>query len=161
MKISISKLASICSIFLAACASEYSAKGMFNGYSDVRLGENIFRVSFQGDGYDNRERVTDLSLLRSAEVAIEHGFSYFVIANVADNSTSAFYTTPQTTQTNATISGNTVSGNSTTYGGQTFLITYPNTTNTIYCFKDKPQINGLVYEARYVVSSIKAKYQIK
>jgi hypothetical protein len=146
---------------LASCASEYSAKGMFNGYSDVRLGENVFRVSFQGDGYDNRERVTDLALLRSAEVALANGFQYFVIANAADNSTGAAYTMPRTTQTNATVYGNTLAATSTSYGGQTFFITYPNTTNTIYCFKQKPDIGVLVYDARYVSSSLRSKYGIK
>lgn len=146
---------------LSSCASTYSPKGMFNGYSDVRLGENIFQVSFQGDGYDSRERVTDLSLLRSAEVALQNGFAYFVIASMADNSSGATYVTPTTTQISATAVGNSAYGTATTYGGQSFFITYPNTTNIIVCFKEKPNIQGLVYEASFVMASLKAKYSIK
>lgn len=134
---------------------------MFNGYSDVRLGENIFQVSFQGDGYDIRERITDLSLLRSAEVALQNGFSYFLIASMADNSSSATFVTPKTTQMSATVVGSSVYGTATTYGGQSFFITYPNTTNTIVCFKEKPNIEGLVYRAGVVMTSLKAKYGIK
>ena len=146
---------------LSSCASTYSPKGMFNGYSDVRLGENIFKVGFQGDGYDSRERVTDLSLLRSAEVSLQNGFAHFVIANMADNSSGGTYVMPTTTQMSATVVGNAAYGAATTYGGQSFFITYPNTTNTIVCFKEKPNIQGLVYEAHFVIASLKAKYNIK
>jgi hypothetical protein len=145
---------------LSGCASTYSAKNVFNGYSDTRLGENIFQVAFQGDGFDSRERVTDFALLRSAEIAMENGFSHFVIASMADNSSGATYVTPINTQAYATSVGRTVYGTANTYGGQSFFITYPNTTNTIVCFKEKPDIQGLVYEARFVVASIKAKYKL-
>lgn len=146
---------------LSSCASTYSPKGMFNGYSDVRLGENIFQVSFQGDGYDSRERVTDLSLLRSAEIALQNGFTYFVIASMADNSSGATYAAPMTTRMSATSVGNSAYGTATTYGGQSFFITYPNTTNTIVCFKERPSDHGLIYEAAFVVASLKTKYGIR
>lgn len=102
-----------------------------------------------------------MALLRSADVALANGFQYFIIVNMADNSTGATFTVPRTTQTNATVSGNTITATATTYGGQTFNITYPNTTNTIYCFKDKPDFPGLVYDVRFVSSSLWTKYRIK
>lgn len=151
-------------LLLSSCASTYTPQSNFpgfNGYFDTQLGENIFKVGFQGDGYDSRERVTDLALLRSAEVTLQFGFNYFAIANMADNSSSANYVTPTTTQATATVVGNTGYGTATTYGGQSFFFTYPNTTNTIVCFKEKPTIQGLVYEAQFVVASLKAKYDIK
>ncbi|CAG8868684.1 CC0125/CC1285 family lipoprotein [Pseudomonas fluorescens] len=151
-------------LLLSSCASTYTPQSTFpgfNGYFDTQLGENIFQVGFQGDGYDSRGRVTDLALLRSAEVALQNGFAYFVIANMADNSSGANYVAPTTTQATATIVGNTGYGTATTYGGQSFFFTYPNTTNTIVCFKEKPAIQGLVYEAKFVVASLKAKHGIK
>ena len=151
-------------MLLSACASTYTPKSTppgFNGYFDTQLGENIFQAGFQGDGFDSRERVTDLALLRSAEVALQKGFTYFVIANMADNSSGANYVTPTTTSATARVVGNNVFVNATTYGGQSFYITYPNTTNTIICFKEKPAIQGLVYEARFVAESLKAKHGIK
>ena len=151
-------------LLLSSCASTYTPQSRFpgfNGYFDTQLGENIFQVGFQGDGYDSRVRVTDLALLRSAEVALQNGFAYFVIANMADNSSGANFVTPTTTQSMETSVGNTAYGTATTYGGQSFFITYPNTTNTIVCFKEKPSIQGLVYEAQFVAASLKAKYGIK
>jgi len=145
---------------LLACASSYSPKMVFNGYSDIRLGENIFQVSFQGDGFDSRERVANLSLLRCAEVTLENGFKYFAIVRMVDNSGGVAGVTPMTTQIDTTTIGNTTYGTATTYGGHSFFITYPNTTNTIMCFKEKPDFRGLVYNAKMVASSLKAKYGI-
>ncbi len=148
----------VCAALVSGCASMYSPKGMFNGYSDVQLGKDMFQISFQGDGYDSRERVSDFALLRSAEVALENGFSYFIVGITADNSSSANFTTPQTTQHNATVTGKTISGSSTSYGGQSMFFEYPNTTHTIQCFKEKPTGNGMIYEAQFVADSFRKKY---
>jgi hypothetical protein len=163
-KVFTNTFASLAALLLSACASTYTPKSTppgFNGYFDTQLGENIFQAGFQGDGFDSRERVTDLALLRSAEVALQKGFAYFVVANMADNSSGANYVTPSTTTATARVVGNNIYGKATTYGGQSFYITYPNTTNTIICFKEKPAIQGLVYEAQFVAASLKAKYGIK
>lgn len=165
MKITFKNSFVLCLLFLlTACASTYTPRSNppgFNGYFDTQLSENIFQVGFQGDGFDSRERVTDLALLRSAEVASNNGFPYFVLANMADNSSGSTYTSPTTTNATASIIGNNIYGTATTYGGQSFFITYPNTTNTIICFKKKPSIQGLVYEAKFIIKSLKEKYGIR
>ena len=149
---------------LTACATMYQPVGLGGGYSDIQLGENIFKVSFRGNGYTHAERAADFCLLRSAEVALDNGFKYFVIVESGETSRLSSYTTPTTTRTagTATISGNTIYGNATTttYGGQTYLITRPRSTNTILCFKEKPNIQDLVFTAEYVSKAIKEKYNI-
>ena len=47
------------------------------GYSDLRLADNRFRVTFRGNSSTLREKVEEYLLLRSAEVAREAGFSWF------------------------------------------------------------------------------------
>jgi hypothetical protein len=47
------------------------------GYSDERLAENRYRVTFQGSASTRRETVEDFLLLRSAEVTRDAGFAYF------------------------------------------------------------------------------------
>ena len=49
----------------------------------------------------------------------------------------------------------------TTSGGETHVISKPRATNTIVCFKEKPQINGLVFDAEYVSRPIKEKYGLE
>lgn len=150
-------------ICLASCATPYQKTGMSGGYSETQLGENIFRVNFQGNGYTKSERAEDFALLRSAELSLEHGFPYFIIIDSSGDVDYSTYTTPVTTQTtgSAYVSGNTVYGNarSHTSGGQTFNIRKPSAKNTIVCFKEKPVNQPIVYEAQFIVDSLRKKYE--
>ncbi|MDD4874317.1 MAG: hypothetical protein PHE15_05015 [Dehalococcoidales bacterium] len=151
-------------LILAGCATAYQRKSLTGGYSETRLGENIFQISFKGNGYTSRERASDFSLLRSAEVALENEFRYFVIVDSERHTDIGAYTTPSTSHTtgNAYSYGNYTSGaaRTTTYGGQTYYFSKPETSNTILCFKKKPDINGIIYDAEFVANSIKTKYGI-
>lgn len=151
-------------LLLAGCATAYQSQGFTGGFSETQLGENIFQVSFRGNGYTRSERASDFSLLRSAEVAIENGFKYFVIVESGKDSTISAHTTPTQSYTTGSAygTGNYAYGSATTatYGGQTYFISKPRATNTILCFKEKPEINGLVFEAAFVARSIKQKYGI-
>jgi len=157
-------LAVLLAILLAGCATQYQAQGLSGGYTDTQLGENIFQVSFRGNGYTPSERAADFALLRAAEVTMENGFRYFVVVESGrDASVSAFTTPTQSYTTGSAYSyGNTAYGSATTttYGGQTFFIRTPSATNTILCFKEKPEIAGLVFDAEFVTKSLKRKYEI-
>lgn len=149
-------------VILSGCATTYQKDSFTGGYSETKLGENIFQVSFKGNAYTSREKVSDFTLLRSAEIAIENGYGYFAVVESDKYSKVGAYTTPTTSQTtgSAYASGNYIHGSATTttYGGQTYIVTKPRASNTILCFKEKPDINGLIFEAEFVVKSIRAKY---
>lgn len=129
---------SLAADMLSDCATTYQLKGFTGGYSETQLGENIFQVSFRGNGYTSRGRASEFSLLRSAEVALENGFRYFVIVESEKGSKVGAYTTPTTSQTtgSAYSSGSYAYGSATTTtsGGQTYVISKPRATNTILCF---------------------------
>jgi uncharacterized protein YceK len=149
-------------IILSSCATAYKKIGFTGGYSETQLGENIFQVSFRGNGYTSRERALDFSLLRSAEIALENGYRYFIIIEAEKSSSLSTYTTPKTSHTtgNIYVSGNYATGNATTYsyGGQTYFISKPRAINTILCFNEKPEVNLLVFDAEFVKKSIRQKY---
>jgi hypothetical protein len=151
-------------LVVGGCATAYKPVGFSGGYSETRLGDNIFQVTFRGNGYTNAERAADFSLLRAAELATENWFSHFIVVDTSHNQRLSTYTTPITSQTtgSAYASGSTLYGQATTttYGGQTYLISKPSSTNTIVCFKEQPEVNVLVYEAEYVRNSIRQKYGI-
>lgn len=149
---------------LSGCATTYQPTSVTGGYSETQLGENIFHVTFRGNGYTNEERAFDFSLLRSAEVAMEHGFRYFVIVDSGKDSTVSAFTSPSHSHTTGSVygSGNYAYGRATTttHGGQTYYISKPSASNTILCFKEKPVINGMMFDAEFVAKSIKQKYGI-
>lgn len=49
------------------------------GYCHAPLQEDLVRVSFYGNALTTAERASDLCLLRAAELALEGGYSHFVI----------------------------------------------------------------------------------
>jgi len=157
---------------LAGCATAYQPQGATGGFSSSQLDENVFQVSFKGNGYTDRDKANDYALLRSAEIALEKGYSYFIIVDAQQYSKNSSFTTPVTATTNirsntygsaygngnnVNYSGNTQGTATTTFsGGETYNISKPRTTNTIVCFKEKPQ--GFSYNAEFVAKSLKEKY---
>jgi len=164
----------ICVILLSSCSTAYQKDSFTGGFTTAQLDENVFQVSFRGNGYTSRDKANDFALLRSAEVALENGFNYFVIVDANQYDKKSSYTTPTTvtttgssnTQGTVNAYGNTANYSGTTYGrststvngGQTINLSKPHTTNTIVCYNGKPQ--GFAYNAKYTAQSLKAKHEI-
>lgn len=160
---------------LVGCTTAYQSQGMTGGFSSTQLDTNVFTVTFKGNGYTGRDKANDFALLRSAEIALEHGYKYFAIVDTQQYTKNSTYTTPTraTTNVNANTYGSVNSyGNTATYsantygtatttisGGQTYNISKPRTSNTIVCFIEKPQ--GFSYNAEFIAKSIKTKHGIK
>jgi hypothetical protein len=151
-------------LIFSGCATPYQQTGLFGGFSETQLDENVWTVTFRGNGYTSRERATDFNLLRCAELCLENGYRYFVIVEGEEYSKKSSYTTPTTSYTtgSAYAYGNNIYGSATTqtYGGQTYNISKPRTSNTIVCFKEKPVINVMVYNAEFIQKSIREKRSI-
>lgn len=151
-------------VLAAACATRYQNVGLTGGYSETQLAEEVFRVSFAGNGFTSMERAVDFALLRSAELALAHGFSYFII--VAENTVideSTFTTPTQSTTTGSVSESGNFSSTTTTVGGQSYRVMKPSATNTIVLLREKRvgEDAGFVYEAEFVAGSIRNKYGIR
>jgi hypothetical protein len=75
-------------IFLVSCATGYQPLNDSSGYWDERIepSANRFTIGYDGNKWhsnpvNQKERVIDLALLRSAEVALENGFKYFIVSD--------------------------------------------------------------------------------
>jgi len=159
------KIASISfALLLGGCATAYKPDGLSGGFSETQIDTNVFRVSFRGNGSTRIERAEELALLRSAELTLKNGFTHFVIIDGRTREQLSTYTTPTQTYTtaNATAYGNSANGaaHTTTYGGQTFLISAPSTTNTIMCFNGKPNIQAFIYDAKFICNSLGQKHGV-
>lgn len=133
------------------------------GYSSFQLDSNIFKITYKGNHRTKKERINNFALLRSAEITIENGFKYFIIINSDQYSTLKSYTSPVTAETeiNPDLSGGLFGPTATTTisGGETTYSESPTSSNTIICFKEKPE--GFSYNARFLEKSLKQKYNIK
>lgn len=153
---------SVIILSLGGCATAYQSQGFTGGFSETQLSDNMFKVYFKGNGYTGEERVEDFTLLRSAEIAEEHGFPFFAVVDEHADASYSTFTMPSQTYTNVNVTtfGNVAYGSahSTTYGGGSELIRKPSDRNTIVCFKDKSLVRGQVYESLFVIQSMRAKY---
>lgn len=157
----ISFLSSFLILILQGCATGYQKEGATGGYSHLQLDTDVYKVTFKGNGFTSRQRVSDFALLRSAEITLLNGYNYFIILDIDNYVSRSSYTTPTTSQTNMNFNhyGNSVYGNATTttYGGQTYNVSKPSYTNTIMCLTEKSD-TSFSYNAQFVASKIKEKY---
>lgn len=149
---------------LSACATAYQRDGFTGGFSETQLDENVWRVTFEGNGYTREQRAEDFALLRSAELTLEKGYTHFGLTDSRSRIETDAFTTPSTSYTTGSAygSGNYVYGNATTrtYGGQTYFISKPSTTNIVVMFKGKPEVQGMVYDAKFICHSLGQKYGV-
>ena len=160
-------------LFLTACASSYKPHGFGGGYSSTKLDENVFQVNFQGNTVTSIERAKDFTMLRSAELALQNGFSHFIVLDAEQNIENYPSLLPSTPVKNmhgfpheksSPVNTHTYDIATTkTVGGETYNVRIvnnndqkPQTSNTIVCFKEKPA--GFSYDAESVVESIRQKY---
>ena len=76
------------SVLLISCTTGYRPLNDSSGYWDERIepSSNKFTIGYDGNKWhsnpvNQKERVIDLALLRSAEVALENGFKYFIVSD--------------------------------------------------------------------------------
>lgn len=97
-------LAAAAAAGLAACATstpyQPAADGRGYGFSEQRIEENRYRITFRGNSSTTREMVENALLYRAAELTVQNGYGYFV---VVENDTEAKKS--YSTSTNAAFFG--------------------------------------------------------
>lgn len=78
MPISLVTLSAAC--LIAGCATAYQPDGVSGGYSDKVLAGNTAQVTFRGNRLTTPATVDDFLLRRCAEVTLQDGYNYFVVA---------------------------------------------------------------------------------
>jgi hypothetical protein len=68
----------------SGCATPYQKNTGFGGYSEFRVAEDRFVISFQGNSYSSHEEVYKYAMLRAAALALKHGYPYFSIHQERD-----------------------------------------------------------------------------
>jgi hypothetical protein len=63
---------------LAGCATPYQPRGTTGGFTDKRLGPDLYAVEFRGNGNTSSDLVLDMYLYRCAELTLQNGFDVFV-----------------------------------------------------------------------------------
>lgn len=121
-----------------ATATPYQPLSYKGGFSHTQIEKGVFEVRFAGNEKTTGARAADFALLRSAEVALEHGYDYFIIAERKTEASDPVDATRTTSTTSAK----------------------PSIVNRIVCYEQRPEAAGAVYDARFVRLSIRQKYEL-
>lgn len=75
-------------LLLSACATPTpyqpaTGRHMTNGYSEQRIEDNRYAVTFAGNEFTSRQRVENYLLFRAAELTLQAGFDGFTMVNRA------------------------------------------------------------------------------
>jgi hypothetical protein len=169
MRTTLSLAFAFVSITCLGCATPYQPVGFTGGFSETQLAPDLFRITFEGNGYTSTERAQDFALLRAADLCTEHGFKYFAIANESNTTDVSSFTTPGSAQTTGTTylygsgSGNYYGnyyGQTTYTPPQTHFIFKPKTGLLVQFLKEKPE-KGYLFDAAFLQQSIRGKYKIE
>ena len=79
----------LCTIaLLSACSLQtpYQSERFKGGFVDMPLSGGRYRISVRGNGVTDRQRVTNIAMVRAAELALQNGHSYFGIDDVGESS---------------------------------------------------------------------------
>lgn len=93
-------------ITISSCATGYGPKGWQGGYTEMKLGEDIYKVAFHGNSSTESEEVYNYFLRRCADLTIIKGYEYFAfidqsttsqtnIGTVNNGSSSQFYSSTE------------------------------------------------------------------
>jgi hypothetical protein len=97
-------------VCLSTCATAYQQDGFGGGFSETRLDENVWRVTFQSNDYTSELRAQDFALLRSAELTLENGYTYFALTDFNPSHDTGTFITPTTSYKTVYSSGNHTQG---------------------------------------------------
>lgn len=80
------------SLILCYCSTPYQKSGLMGGFSEKKLEDGTYEVSFKGNGYTSKETVVKYMLYRCAELTDGEGYKYFEILSENKNTDSKTYT---------------------------------------------------------------------
>ena len=93
-------VAAALSVAVAACSTatpyqpDIAGQRVSGGYSDMKLAEDRYRVTFEGNSLTSRDRVEGYLLYRAAELTLEQGADWFLIVDRFVERDAQTYVTP-------------------------------------------------------------------
>ena len=86
MKSKVFLLLAVATLTSCSVQTPYQSERFKGGFVDMPLSGGRYRISVRGNGFTDRQRVTNIAMVRAAELAIQNGYSHFTIDNVGESS---------------------------------------------------------------------------
>jgi TonB family protein len=69
----------LAAVLLSACATSYQAGGLTGGYTEKKISDSAYVVTYGGNGFASKDRIYFFWMYRCAELTLQNGFGLFVI----------------------------------------------------------------------------------
>jgi hypothetical protein len=69
---------------LTGCVTAYGPRGFTGGYTETKMDEGLYRVTFNGNGHTTRNMVWRYWIYRCAELTTQMGYSHFILLRPDD-----------------------------------------------------------------------------
>ena len=146
-------------ILVSSCATTYQSSSFTGGYVDTQLSETLWKVSVNGNGFTSSSVVGDYALLRAAELTLEKGYKYFVIAGYDKNKTSSISKIGNNTSyTTGMIDGYGNFNSTTNSSTPTYVTVNKHEIFIIYEMLNKKKEGKFVFNAQLIYNSLSTKY---
>ena len=129
---------------LFGCATGYQSTGFSGGYEETQLSENMYEVSFRGNGYTRKKKAADFALLRCAELTLQNGYTHFAIIDKNASNDASLHYNPGSMNVAPSYS----------------IIKKPSSENTIVMLSDVAE-DAIAYDAALISSQLKARYGLE
>jgi len=166
-------------LLLCSCSfpTAYQQLTNYEGYSELKLKNDSYKVIFKGNRYTSSERSVDFVFLRSVEISINNGFNYIKIIednNYTDKTQklipfeNASYDDSFNVPILITINKEGDEYQTQVYNSQfhtyngynvfTFII--PTASISILFLKSKPENSSMIIDALYLKNILRKKYNL-
>jgi hypothetical protein len=132
------------------------------GYQDTHIQDDIYRVDFEGGSGTEFSALKDFTLLRCAQLALEKGYTHFIILDVHSDTRVTVFSAPGRAFYDDPFYRYRDSFYYNQYRDSVTTLTEPVLSHTIQCFREMPAgAAALVYDARQTAENIRAKYKLE
>lgn len=144
---------------LVGCSGQpaYVRSQFTSDLSETQISENAWRVVFTGGASWSMTNAENHALLRCADITLQNGFKYFVMDSSDSMSKSGTISMPDSSTT--TLIGNTAYTSSSSVAGISYFM--PRVSNTIVMYSEKPDVEGIIYDAGYLCDSLARRLEAK
>lgn len=144
------KLLLIAALALSGCATPYQPHGFAGGYYEMDLGNDLFEVGVNGNGFTSAQKVHSYFMRRCAELTLENKHEYFVFVDKNQN----IYSQNMGTNSTSTITPNYYGGYNMQTNSQTNVVSKAASVGMIKTFKEGTQ-PPTAMDARVILKQFK------
>ena len=143
-------------LLIISCATSYR-----ESYVDTQLSKTLYKVFVSGSGFSSKSEVVDYALLRAAELTLDKGYKYFIIANRNQDKTTDLVQFGSNSSYNYGYINPTVNFNSATnYSSPTYTVVHKYSNEIVFEMLHETIKKAFIYDAEIIYTTLSKRYKL-